>query len=132
MIANDHLKNQQRVLNSQQRLAQTTGQSALEAFAANTDGNPYANRMEPLVNGEMNWVLSDLNKLTDSGPETLRRAEAIKNRQSFILKELMKLLGRVADDTKEIKLPDVNVPTADEGLPIDRTGFCQRSEDRSR
>ncbi len=86
-----------------QALAQYSGRKALDAFkAAKDDGIPTAVRLDPLVNGEMETVRDSLHRLPDTAADALeKRLVVIRERQDYILAELITLLGRAADRSAE-------------------------------
>ena len=67
------------------------------------EGGIYATRLSPLVEGEMDWVLRDVDKLNpkDSQTALAKRLGEIENRQSYILTELIALLGLIADNEQK-------------------------------
>lgn len=86
-------------MTDQQADTQRTGQQTLAEFRKSRDGEMFSVRLSPLVEGEMNWVLKDMARLgeKDSPAALAKRLDGIEERQTYILTELVSLLGAIAD-----------------------------------
>lgn len=88
----------QKSMAERQNEARNEGFSAFEAFKKQQEGRLYAGRLEPLVKNEMNWVLTGIAGLTNKSSDTLSEAvDAVEQRQALILRDLINLLGMLAD-----------------------------------
>ncbi len=93
------LPERRKSLAAQQQDAQGSGRRALAAFHQAKDGRPYATRLSSLVDGEMKWALGDIARIEAQDPPAAlaTRLVAVEQRQTFILTELVALLGDIAD-----------------------------------
>ncbi|MDD5677417.1 MAG: hypothetical protein PHW60_05405 [Kiritimatiellae bacterium] len=97
-IGRQSIPSHQQSMAERQNAARREGVSALEAFKKQKEGLLYATSLEPLVNSEMKLVLNGIGALTNKTPDTLATAvDAIEQRQALILRELINLLGNLAD-----------------------------------
>jgi hypothetical protein len=102
VLARKSLGAHRAAMSNQQEKARSTGGQALTAFKGVEVGKPYAVRLRPLLEGEMPWVLGDIGGLETNRVAALPvRFGAIRERQVYILKELLTLLGAVADARKD-------------------------------
>lgn len=111
IVKKKEIKKHQKVMVPQQRRVKNYCARAMSIFKKDETGKSYVGRLEPLVNGEIAWVMDDLNKLnsqTASG-----QIPKIDDRQKYILKQLIALLGEIAERKQR---PDRNQPekTSDE------------------
>lgn len=91
------LKAQQAAAAAAQQAAQSAGRQAAAAFRQAGDGTPEAARLEPIVEGEMGWVLADIARLTNAPASRAALLDGARARQDRILADLIGLLGRAAD-----------------------------------
>ncbi|MDP6353695.1 MAG: hypothetical protein QF473_01240, partial [Planctomycetota bacterium] len=85
-----------------QAKAKNTGSFAIALFRRHKEGERYAIRIEPLLNGEMSWVMRDILQVNKKPVDALPKFLAsIEERQEYILRQLMALLGQVADSRKD-------------------------------
>ena len=78
------------------------GLAALKQFRAIAEGRLYAAALGPLAEGEMPWVLRDLAELDEKKPAKLPdQLMAVTKRQTFILNELLALLGRFSENKQQ-------------------------------
>ena len=88
-------------MSAQQQKAREAGGRALAEFGKSEDGKPYAALLRPLVEGEMPWVVKDIAKIKAGKVETLLPLfPPIKERQERILMDLIALLGKAADQSR--------------------------------
>jgi hypothetical protein len=90
----------------QQGKAKAATEAARAEFAAQPadGGTEIAGRLNRLARNEMDWTLAGIGRLPDNGPDAdlAARADAIAERQGFILNELIGLLGRIAEERKDM------------------------------
>ncbi|MEI7731695.1 MAG: hypothetical protein WCO56_19140 [Verrucomicrobiota bacterium] len=117
-IKNKSIKDRAREISTHQSDARRNGQMAIKYFNNAPDGKVYAATMEPLVNGEMPWALRDVEKLPALA-ETKLTAEIadIEKRQTYILSELIALLGKIADQKQQLARTN-STPKDNENTPM--------------
>ena len=120
--------------------AQKSGQATIGEFKKSSEGTNYLTRLTPLVTGEMKLVLEDIPKLDEKTPEAIpARLTGIEKRQTFILDELMQILGKIAaakdsqSKTNELAKdsdlpPDISKEDAAKGLRDDMKKFIAEQE----
>ena len=88
-----------KAMSDQQLDAQKSGQQTVVEFNKAKDGAIFSVRLVPLVEGEMTWVLKDIDRLSpkDTQDALGKRLGEIEKRQTYILTELVSLLGSIAD-----------------------------------
>ncbi|AKJ63386.1 DUF4175 family protein [Kiritimatiella glycovorans] len=98
-VEKDNLDEHRAAVRGPQQAARSSGAEALELFVEQEkEGEAYALRLGPLVNGEMAWVLEALDEPPGSGIAAAGTWSArIEDRQQYILAELIALLGKLAD-----------------------------------
>ena len=98
-LQNKTLPDRRKAMADQQYDTQKTGLQALTEFNKTKEGQSYAVRLSPLVEGEMTWTLREMDRLNpkDSQEGLGRRLGQIESRQVYILNELLALLGAIAD-----------------------------------
>jgi hypothetical protein len=82
------------------------GTQAMNEFRKPAEGKLYAAALAPLVQGEMPWVLGDVQRIaTNQAPGKLAvQLAAVEERQTRILSELQALLGRIADSKQKVTM----------------------------
>jgi len=109
----------QATMTKQQEEARGQASKAWDEFRKNADGRAYAARLSSLVEGEMPWVLRDIGALagaaTEKAPGLLGE---IGKRQTYVLNELLALLGRMADQSKERALAASNTKEHETPPPL--------------
>ena len=93
-----------------------SGFEAMAEFKKSEEGLSYARRLEPIVKGEMLWVLESISKIREqkaAGIPVL--LQEIEKRQAYILARLIEMLGRIAqaekkEDEKKGGKPPENLP----------------------
>lgn len=117
-----------------------SGQTTIGEFKKSGEGTNYVARLKPLVDGEMKLVLEDVPKITGKEPAAIAgRLAAIEKRQTFILEELMQILGKIAagkesqgktnELAKDTELPpDISKEDAAKGLRDDMKKFIAEQE----
>ena len=92
----------QQGMTRQQEEAKVAAAQALDEFRKHAEGRPSAARLGPLVEGEMPWVLADIGKIQQQPPAAVAGLLGeIGKRQTYILNELIALLGRVTEQGKD-------------------------------
>ncbi len=82
--------------------AKTLGEEARTLFKDIPDAKPYADRVDTLAGGEMRLAVEQLERMKTSAVERIAvDLQSVEERQKYILKELLTLLGEIADDAKE-------------------------------
>jgi len=95
-------KAQQQALKKQQGKAVNFGKKTLAKFKQIPEGKAYISTLEPIVTGEMNWVMDDINKLDfKDQAKTPGIIASIEERQQYILNQLISLLGTIAERNKQ-------------------------------
>ncbi|MBU4199556.1 MAG: hypothetical protein KKG09_08310 [Verrucomicrobia bacterium] len=138
-ISRQSIPSHQKPMSDRQNEARREGSAALEAFKKQEEGRLYAVRLEPLVRNEMNWALTGIAALTNKSPDTLSTAvDAIELRQALILRELINLLGTLADrkpgpssskaDLAQEQPPAVQPESAGQELQDDLADFARHQK----
>jgi hypothetical protein len=90
------------VMSNAQRQAQDSGNAALTEAGAHPEGAMYQGRLQSLVQGEMDLALGQSGQVQNAAAEKLPPLlNALQRRQSYILTELISLLGRMATDREQ-------------------------------
>ena len=99
-ISNNDLPQHFSSMTDTQRETQVTGLQALDEANHHDEAKAYQSRIDALVNGEMDLALGQIKGLGDAhDSDTLDAALApLQKRQSYILNELISLLGQMASD----------------------------------
>lgn len=83
----------------QQTVAQSAGNAATGFFYEAADGSYYTDRLYTLVKGEMGLVLASARTIDLAKPGAGPALVGIQERQDYVLRELLALLGRLAGIT---------------------------------
>ena len=87
------------VMSDAQKQAQTLGGSALDEAGKHDEGKEYIARLQPLVRGEMDLALGQMQQLRGAANDALPSGlTALQKRQVYILNSLIALLGQMASD----------------------------------
>jgi len=98
--------------------AHKAASQALKEFRKHDDGRLYAAALDPLVNGEIPFVLRELDELGGKKNEQLPgEVAAIEERQTYILTEMQALLGKIADNKQKLALTNA-FPKEIENTPM--------------
>lgn len=100
-VAKQDLHEHRRAIGEAQGAGLQAAKESLESFRADEDGKAYAVDLAPLVDGEMPWVIGDIEKLSlAEAAGASRVVEEILKRQSHVRDSLLALLGKVAEERK--------------------------------
>lgn len=100
-VAKQDLHEHRRAIGEAQGAGLQAGAEALDGFRSSEEGRGYAGALAPLIEGEIPWVVGDIERLNlaevREAPEVVG---AILRRQTHVRDEMMALLGRIAEDRK--------------------------------
>lgn len=100
-VAKQDLHEHRRAIGEAQGAVLQAGAESLEGFRASEEGKPYADELAALVEGEMPWVVGDIEKLNlAESAGAARVVEAILKRQTHVRDEMLALLGRITEERK--------------------------------
>jgi len=85
------------VMQGAQKQAQDAGNLTIEEALKHPEAKLYLVRLQPLIKGEMGWALDEIQKIATVQPTDLpAHMAALQKRQTYILNELISLLGQIA------------------------------------
>lgn len=103
ILKNDRLGANVNAVAKAQQAARDAARKAMDHFVRFKESEAYARKLDPLVEGEMPWVIDELRGLDtrarESLPDNLAR---IETRQRYILSELVTLMGRIDAERAKI------------------------------
>lgn len=98
-LAGNTLPAHRKAMSEQQSRARDTGRRARDQFGQRAEGRPYQTRLTTLCDGEMDWAVRDIGAIeTVRTPDLEARITRIADRQTYIINELLALLGHIAAD----------------------------------
>lgn len=118
-VAKQDLHEHRRAIGEAQGTGSQAAGEALEGFRSSEGGKAHAEELAPLVEGEMPWLVRDIERLNLTEPEPAARVvEAILARQTHVRDQMLALLGKIIDERKgksaEAKAGERSEPTAEE------------------
>lgn len=101
-IAAKDLSRHRDVISSSQKMTQAIGSNAVEEANKHEEAKAYQSRLQLLVKGEMSLALGQIDKIPGTPANNLKdHLATLQKRQSYILGELISMLGQMATDRQD-------------------------------
>lgn len=118
LAAKDLSRHRDGMANAQKK-AQSLGVTAQEEAAKRSEAKALSVRIQMLVKGEMDLALGQISKVAELDKSTLApHLSSLQQRQSYILNELISMLGQIATDRQEAAREKSNPADASSPPPV--------------